>query len=83
MLDLDSLAAAAATVLVFLALRRFADFRARAKAIGPDLPGFRLTGWPLPLPAPWKRLRGVSASGRWLWERKYESERDGSYDTLA
>ncbi|KZV97741.1 cytochrome P450 [Exidia glandulosa HHB12029] len=72
-LDLGSLAAAAATVFVFLALRRFVDFRARAKAIGPDLPGFRLTGWPLPLPAPWKRLRGVSASGRWLWERKYET----------
>lgn len=57
-------------LLLFFLARRWFDFRARAREIGPDLPGFRLVFTSI-IPLPWKRWKGVSASAGWMWEQRF------------
>ncbi|EJD46415.1 614/534 cytochrome P450 [Auricularia subglabra TFB-10046 SS5] len=61
-----------AGLVLFFLIRRWLDFRARVRAVGPDLPGFRLLLATM-LPLPWRRLKGVSISRPWEWDRKYEN----------
>lgn len=68
--------AAAAGVLLFFAVQRYLALRARARAIGPDLPGFRLLiGLPIPMPV--QRLTGVIATGRWFWQQHFQRASNG------
>ncbi|EJD35890.1 cytochrome P450 [Auricularia subglabra TFB-10046 SS5] len=63
-----------AGLALFFLVCRWLDFRARVRAVGPDLPGFRLllaTRFPLP----WKRWKGVSSSMAWAWDRRFENYR--------
>ncbi|EJD46149.1 cytochrome P450 [Auricularia subglabra TFB-10046 SS5] len=60
-----------AGLVLFFVVRRWLEFRARGRALGPNLPGYRLL-IDSSIPLPWKRLRGVNVSEKYMREQKFK-----------